>query len=165
VNEMPSQLGPRLARLGDVLEAAVAADLAGAPRKRPRRRLALVALAAAILIPGMAIAADRLITNDDVAQSLPAGVLELAGMKPACKTVVQSVEYHCVLDREPSHASGVVKGSVYETVDATQHVNGGCRALNDAATEWECYIGRAAVEQRIIGPGFLGEEQTAPAVG
>jgi len=165
VNEMSSKLRPRLARLGDALEAAAGADLAGSPRERPRRRLALFAVAAAILIPGMAIAADRLVTNDDVAQSLPAGVLELAGMKPACTTVVQNVEYHCVLDREPSHASGVVKGSVYETVDATQHVNGGCRALNEAATEWECYIGRAAVDQKIIGPDFLGEKQTAPAVG
>jgi hypothetical protein len=165
VNDMQARLSPPLARLGDALEAAAAADLAGEARKRPRRRLVLAAVAAAILIPGIAFAADRLITNDDVAQSLPAGVLELAGMKPTCTTVVQNVEYHCLLDREPSHASGVVKGSVYETVDATQHVNGGCRALNEAATEWECYIGQAAVDQKIISAGFLGEKQTAPAVG
>src|SRR6266850_3112610 len=159
MNELPT----RLASLGDALEAAAEADLALA--RRPRRRLTMAALAAAILIPGVAYAADRLISNHDVARSLPAGVLELAGMKPTCTTVVQNVEYHCVLDREPAHESGVVQGSVYETVDATQHVNGGCRALNQTATEWECYIGQAAVDQKIIGQDFLGAVQTTPGVG
>jgi hypothetical protein len=158
-----TDLSTRLAEVGDAIEAAATADLAAA--RRPRRRLAVIALAATIVIPGVAFAADRLISNHDVAKSLPAGVLELAGMKPSCTTVVQNVEYHCLLDREPSHESGVVKGSVYETVDATQHVNGGCRALNDAATEWQCYIGQAAVDQKIISQDFLGETQTTPGVG
>jgi hypothetical protein len=158
-----TELSTRLARLGDALEAAATADLRAA--RRPWRRPALIALAAAILIPGVAFAADRLISNHDVAQSLPAGVLELAGTRPSCTTVEPNVEYHCVLANEPSHESGVVKGSVYETVDATQRVNGGCRALNETATEWECYIGQAAVDQKIIGQGFLGETQTTPAVG
>jgi hypothetical protein len=30
---------------------------------------------------------------------------------------------------------------------------------------WQCYIGRAAVEQKIIGPGFLGEYAPSPGVG
>lgn len=57
------------------------------------------------------------------------------------------------------------KGTVEETVDATKHVNGGCRALNDLGTEWECYIGEAAVQQRIISHGFLGQYASGPGVG
>ena len=56
-------------------------------------------------------------------------------------------------------------GTVEPTVDASRHVNGGCRGLNSAGTAWECYIGQAAVDQRIIGPGFLGEFAPSPGVG
>jgi hypothetical protein len=44
-------------------------------------------------------------------------------------------------------------------------VNGGCRSLNSEGTEWECYIGQAAVDQQIISQGFLGHVETAPGVG
>jgi hypothetical protein len=57
------------------------------------------------------------------------------------------------------------KGTVEPTVDATKHVDGGCRALNVAGTIWECYIGEAAVKQSIIGQGFLGAYAPAPGVG
>ncbi len=56
-------------------------------------------------------------------------------------------------------------GTVESTVDATKHVNGGCRAQNASGTEWECYIGEAAVRQGIIGQGFLGQYASAPGVG
>jgi hypothetical protein len=61
--------------------------------------------------------------------------------------------------------AGQWKGTAEPTVDATKHVNGGCRALNDAGTDWECYIGRAAVTQQIIGAGFLGQFSAGPGVG
>jgi hypothetical protein len=57
------------------------------------------------------------------------------------------------------------KGTVEPTVDATKHVDGGCRALNVAGTIWECYIGEAAVTQSIISQGFLGAYAPAPGVG
>jgi hypothetical protein len=56
-------------------------------------------------------------------------------------------------------------GTVEPTVDATKHVDGGCRARNAAGTIWECYIGEAAVKQRIISQGFLGAYAPAPGVG
>ena len=64
-------------------------------------------------------------------------------------------------------ASGVPQwlGTVEPTVDATKHVNGGCRAQNEAGTDWECYIGQTAVQQKIIGAGFLGQYAPAPGVG
>jgi len=56
-------------------------------------------------------------------------------------------------------------GTVEPTVDGSKHVNGGCRSLNSAGTTWECYIGRAAVDQQIIGAGFLGEYAPSPGSG
>ncbi len=56
-------------------------------------------------------------------------------------------------------------GTVEPTVDSTKHVNGGCRSLNSTGTEWDCYIGQAAVQQKIIGQSFLGDYASAPGVG
>jgi hypothetical protein len=50
-------------------------------------------------------------------------------------------------------------------VDATLHVNGGCRALNNAGTEWEYYIGEAAAAQRIISQGCPASTHPTPGVG
>jgi hypothetical protein len=36
---------------------------------------------------------------------------------------------------------------------------------NADGTEWECYIGQAAVTQKIIGAGFLGQYSPTPGVG
>jgi hypothetical protein len=44
-------------------------------------------------------------------------------------------------------------------------VNGGCRSLASDGREWECYVGQAAVDQQIIGAGFLGEYAPAPGQG
>ncbi len=153
--------------LGDALEVAARADLARSQRVRLRRRLAVTIVTLAIVVPGVALAAAQLWSNEEVAKSLPAGALILAGTEPTCTTVKRDVEYHCVLTHAPVGAAeaGLIKGTVYETVDSTQHVNGGCRALNAAGTEWECYIGQAAVDQKIIGQGFLGQVQTTPSVG
>jgi hypothetical protein len=152
----------RLTRLGGALEQAAAADLG---RRRPRRRLAVAALALAILIPGAALAAEHLISNDEVAASIPAGTLWLVGTNPSCTTVTAGVEYHCILGSAPGTEISDWLGTVEPTVDNTKHVNGGCRSLNHTGTEWECYIGQSAVDQQIIGQGFLGQLSTSPGVG
>jgi hypothetical protein len=110
---------PELAGLGDALERAAAADLARTPRRRPRRRLAVAALAVVIAVPGIAYAADQLIGTDDVAASMPAGTLALAGTEPRCSIVRDGVEFHCVLTRPPAPEVSDWKGAVEPTVDAT----------------------------------------------
>jgi hypothetical protein len=157
-----TELSPRLAQLGNALEAAAAADLAGA--RRPRRRLALIAISAAILIPGAAIAAG-LISNPEVAASMPAGTLSLAGTEPTCTTVKAGVEFHCVLAKAPAPEVLDWKGTVEPTVNASKLVNGGCRSLTSEGTEWECYIGQEAVDQQIIGQSYLGQYSPGPGVG
>ncbi|MCW2964888.1 MAG: hypothetical protein JWO17_2140 [Actinomycetia bacterium] len=158
-----TELSPRLTQLGNALEAAAVADLAGA--RRPRRRLALIAISAAILIPGVAYAAEQFISNPEVAASMPAGTLSLAGTEPTCTTVKADVEFHCVLAKAPAPEVSDWKGTVEPTVNATKHVNGGCRSLTSKGTEWECYIGQAAVDQQIVGQSLLGQVSHGPGVG
>jgi hypothetical protein len=158
-----------LARLGDALEDAATDDLHSG-RRQPRRRrisarLAVAVAVLAIVVPGVALAATQLIGTDDVEQSLPAGTLSLAGTNPSCTVVEQDVEYLCVLEHAPAPEVPDWTGTVEPTVDATKHVNGGCRSLTSDGREWRCYIGQAAVEQQIIGPDFLGEYAPSPGVG
>ena len=51
------------------------------------------------------------------------------------------------------------------TVDATEHVNGGCRSLTSDGISWECYRGEEAVRQQIVSEGFLGEYAPSPGHG
>ena len=153
----------RLELLGDRLEEAARRDLA--PRRRLRKRLALAGVALAVLVPGAAFAAAHFISNDQVAASLPQGTLWLANTEPSCTTVTQDVEYHCTLAKAPGNEVSDWTGTVEPTVDASKHVNGGCRSLNSAGTEWQCYIGQKAVDEQIIGPSFLGAYSPSPGVG
>jgi hypothetical protein len=156
---------PELAALGDALEHAAKADLARRPR-RISRRLALAIAVFAIAVPGLGFAADALIGLDEVAAGLPAGTKMLAGTDPRCTVVEQGVEYHCVLMRLPASPEvSDLTGTVEPTVDATKHVNGGCRSLRADGREWQCYLGDAAVDERIISRGFLGEYSPEPGVG
>jgi hypothetical protein len=72
-----------------------------------------------------------------------------------------------VLKPSPLRAGGGSgwTGTVEATVDATNHVNGGCRSFNTQGTEWDCYLGQAAVAQNIISEGFLGQYAPVPGVG
>jgi hypothetical protein len=167
-----TELDPKLHALGDRLERAATADLAAAAQpvavRRPRRisgRVAMVVAVLAIGVTGVAIAADQLVSSNDVAQSMPAGTLALAGTQPTCTVVTKDVEFHCVLAGTPSDAISDWKGTVEPTVDASKHVNGGCRSLARDGREWQCYIGQAAVDQKIIAQSFLGEYAPTPGVG
>ena len=152
-----------LDQLGDALEHAAAADLRS--RRHRSRKLLLAAAVVVVAIPGLAFAASALITNEEVAASLPAGTRMLQGTDPKCTVVKQDVEYHCVLTRPPAPEISDLLGVVEPTVDASKHVNGGCRSLASDGREWECYIGPAAVAQKIISADFLGEYAPSPGVG
>jgi hypothetical protein len=164
-----TQLPPRLEQLGDELERATTVDLAAGPAarrsRRVSRRLAIAVAALAIGIPGVAIAASQLTSTSDVAQSMPAGTLALAGTDPTCTIVTKDVEFHCTLAKAPAPEVADWKGTVEATVGQDKHVNGGCRSLASDGKEWECYLGQTAVDQKIIGQGFLGAFAPSPGVG
>jgi hypothetical protein len=158
----------RLDNLGDALHAAATANLARTERTQRRRTMAGVLAATAIALPGAALAANALITGDDVAKSIPQGTLVLMGTNPSCTTVRANVEFDCVLATVPKEgdiAAGAWKRTVEPTVDRTKRVNGGCRSLNAAGTHWRCYVGDEAVRQHIIGADLLGQFAPAPGVG
>jgi hypothetical protein len=151
----------RLTAIGDDLERATRRELRGRVR---RRRIVIGAVAAAFIIPGGALAAS-LLTPGDVAQSMPAGTKFLVGTTPTCTEVKAGVEYHCTIAGDFKAEVADLKGTVEPTVDTSKHVNGGCRSLRSDGREWECYIGREAVKQQIIGKDFLGEYAPSPGVG
>jgi hypothetical protein len=153
----------RLALIGDDLERAAGRDL----RRHARRRRRVIggAAALAILLPGGALAAG-LLSTEDVERSLPAGTRFLAGTTPTCEVVRENVEYRCTISGafdEPEISD--MKGTVEPTVDASKHVNGGCRSLRSDGREWRCYVGEEAVRQKVIGPDFLGAYAPSPGVG
>ncbi len=164
-----TDMTPELDQLGDTLERSAAADLSQstAPRRRKRfsTRAVVVVAALAIAVPGVAFAAHELTSSQEVAASMPAGTLALAGTQPTCTVVTKGVEYHCTLAKAPSPEVSDWKGTVEPTVDADQVVNGGCRSLASDGREWECYLGQTAVDQQIIGAGFLGQTSQGPGVG
>jgi hypothetical protein len=157
---------PWLARLGDELERATTADLARNRRRRLSPRIALVAAALTLVLgSGIAIAAGRLIDSGTVADSLPAGTAALIGTHPTCTAVEEGVEYRCTLERPPAPEVSDWNGTVEPSVDATKHVNGGCRSLGSDGLTWTCYLGHAAVEQKIISADFLGAYSPSPGHG
>jgi hypothetical protein len=163
-----TNLLPELRQLGDAIEQAAAAQLTdrSRPRARMPRRLLLAVAVVLVAIPGLAYAASSLVGSDEVAAGLPAGTKMLQDTEPRCTVVRQDVEYHCVLTHLPADPEVVdLKGTVEPTVDATKHVNGGCRSLTSDGRVWQCYIGQAAVAEQIIGPDFLGEYAPSPGVG
>jgi hypothetical protein len=61
--------------------------------------------------------------------------------------------------------AGRFKGTVEPTVNAAHRIDGGCRAISPDGVRWECYVGKAAVTERILGPGTLGQYVSGPGVG
>jgi hypothetical protein len=155
-----------LGELGDRLERAIAGyDAKPEAHTRVPRKLVVFAAAILVAVPSIALGASALISEDEVAAGLPAGTKALAGTDPECTAVKPGVEYHCVLARPPAPEVSDWRGTVEHTVDATKHVNGGCRSLRSDGLEWQCYLGQAAVDEKIIGPDFLGEYAPTPGVG
>jgi hypothetical protein len=136
---------------------------------RTRRRIAVTVAVLVVAVPGAALAANALLSPSQVAGGLAQGTLALLGTHPSCTTVQAGIEYHCVLQSAPSNQGGPAANQWLNTVEpsvgADKHVNGGCRAQNQAGTDWECYLGQAAVTQKIIGQGFLGAYSPSPGVG
>jgi hypothetical protein len=160
-----TQISPKLAHLGDALERAAAADLEPSRWRRPRGRVLLLAATLAIVIPGGGAIASALLSTHEVSQSVIAGGLIFQGTQPTCSTVVEGVEYLCTIDKPAFPMVDDFTNVVYQTVDATHHVNGGCRSLAADGRTWRCWIGQAAVDHQIISQDFLGQVQIGPATG
>jgi hypothetical protein len=168
----------RLQDLRGALLAAAGADLAGAEELRPRpqaqprpsrlrstrARLAIVLVVAVLAVSAGALAIRALGAEQGVVRGLPGGSMAMVGTEPTCVTLRRNVEYDCLLSASPQEVPHAVAagadhwhGHVVDTVDATDHVNGGCRAVNVAGTRWHCYLGEAAVHHNLIAQQSLGD--------
>lgn len=79
------------------------------------------------------------------------------GLVPDCRKTNDEV-FDCTINRFPDSARVAdMSGYVNFFVDASSHVAGGCRVGNPEGTRLMCYVGIAAVEQKIIAPSFLGQ--------
>jgi hypothetical protein len=92
------------------------------------------------------------------ALAYPDGGMMLGGQRPLC-TALDATSYSCTL---PEPFPGDVPnyddtGYAEFYTDDTGVVTGGCRSTSADASAWICYVGERAVEQQIIGDGFLGE--------
>lgn len=145
-------LPPHLQQLGEQL-VAVADELNSGRRKRPRRasrRVVASVAVAALALPAAAIAAVKLITPAQVAQSLPAGEVLLQGTHPRCTVLVAGSQYHCVLAKAPGAQPGGWAGANEITEDSRGDVSGACISQDSRGTLWTCYVGQAAVDQRLV---------------
>ena len=179
----PTDTTQRLADLGDALLAATTAELrteravADAParqaRPRRRRRTLVAAALALVAVPGVAVAAGALTSEEEVARGLPGGTVALLGSDPTCTTVEAGVAFDCTLAKAPSGdlGTGGWARAVELTVGDDGRINGGCRSQNAAGTRWSCYLGAEAVRQGTVSPAptgplpkpLPGESQAAPA--
>jgi hypothetical protein len=144
-------LPPHLQRLGEQL-VAVSDELNSGRRKRPRasRRLVASVVVAALAVPAAAIAAVKLITPAQVAQSLPAGEVLLQGTQPRCTALVAGSQYHCVLAKAPRAQPDGWAGANEITEDSSGDVSGACISQDSSGTVWTCYVGQAAVEHGLV---------------
>ena len=125
-----------------------------------RRRVLTGAAVAALLVPSVAVAAS-LLTEEDVARSMPAGTRFLVGTTPECESVKDGVEYRCTIDEDFESEVGDLTGTVEPTVDATKPRQ---RRL-PLPRRTRSYVGEEAVRRQIIGPDFLGEYAPQQGVG
>lgn len=171
-----------LTALGDRLQAACAADLAGtdpstltAARVSRWRRKA-VAVPAAVALGGLGIgaaAAAGLFTSETVASSMTTSNLLFGGATATC-TTSDNVVFDCRLaspppgEGTPDAGAAQAAGKPVPAVPAdytayalpffvADKVAGGCRGVDAAGLRWTCYAGQAAVDQQIIGQDFLGQ--------
>ncbi len=158
-----SQILSRLTldELGDSLSAATERDLR--QRRRPVRRIAVAVVVLAVIGTGTAAAAG-LFSPKQVAVGMPAGAAIFHQTNPTCVADPDGRSFHCTLASAPAPEVSDYRGTK-ETLAIGGKVAGGCIGLDKAGMTWDCYIGKDAVDQDIIGPDLLGQPQTEPGRG
>lgn len=160
-----------LARIGDDLEQAVAAQIAGSivvrrrRKQRSRTTIAAFATVGVIAIGGGAAAAVNLLSSDTVEQGLPGSSGIFIGTDPTC-TTEDNVVFDCTLAKAPTEEIlDDYTGSKQTFTDDEDTIAGGCIGQDPAGLHWVCYAGEKAVEMDIISKDFLGQRSEGPAFG
>jgi hypothetical protein len=151
-----------LRRLGDQLEQAARDDL------RPRRRTVVRSLAVAVVVAAFAAGAavaGGLFSEEEVAQSMPAGSAIFGGTHPSCTLQDDGVTYRCTLASLPTEELLDDHTGAKEPITIDKHIAGGCIGQDSEGRHWNCYLGAEAVKRAIVSQGFLGEYAPAPGRG
>jgi len=164
-----TEMTEHLDHVGDVLQDAWRRDHARSARfvqlRRPRRLLLVLALFAAIVCGGAAIAADVLKSAEDEQQGMIEGYQLFDGSRPTCESLT-STSFRCTLAKPPTgmtfydeHGQKLLDrflGIKAETVDSTQHVDGACVSIRADGRAWNCFLGEEAVKHGLISAEMLG---------
>lgn len=168
---MSSTTHTDLTRIGDELERAVAAQIAGSivvrrrRKQRSRTTIAAFATVGIVAIGGGAAAAVSLLSSDTVEHGMPGSSVIFIGTDPSC-TTKNSVEFTCTLGKAPSkEIQDDYTGSKQTFNDKDDNIAGGCIGQDEAGLHWTCYAGEKAVEMDIIGKDLLGQHTNGPAAG
>lgn len=160
-----------LARLGDDLEQAIAAQITGTivgrRRRKHRSRTTIAAFAAVgvVVVGAGAAAAVSLLSPDTVERGMPGSSVIFIGTDPTC-TTKNSVEFECTLASAPTkEVLGNYAGTKETFNDAGDNIAGGCIGQDAAGLRWTCYVGERAVEMDIIGKNLLGQHTEGPSAG
>jgi hypothetical protein len=168
---MSSTTHTDLTRIGDELEQAVAAQIAGSivvrrrRKQRSRTTIAAFVTVGVIAIGGGAAAAVSLLSSDTVEQGMPGSSGIFIGTDPTC-TTKDNVEFDCTLATAPTEEILDDYTGTKETfTDDKDNIAGGCIGQDAAGVHWICYAGEKAVEMDIIGKDLLGQHSEGPAFG
>jgi hypothetical protein len=184
-----------LRSLGDVLERAVANDLAASrnssrvarhvsadhsnvieedpmlvsskpSRARKRSRRVVVIGAVAVLgIGGAAAAAVSTMSSDEVSRGLPGGSMIFQGTNPSC-TSTDDIVFQCTLASAPTQeVLDDYTNSAQLFVDADLNIAGGCRGQSADGLHWTCYLGQRAVDEQILAADLLSQHEAGPGRG
>jgi hypothetical protein len=167
-----TDLTVQLDHVGNALQRAWRLDHARGGRlvrfPRPRRFLLVLALFAAIVGGGAAIAADVLKSTRDEQLGMIEGYQLFAGSRPSCESLT-STSFRCTLEEPPTGMTFYDEsghklldrflGLKAETVDSTRHVDGACVSIRADGRAWNCFLGDDAVERGLLRAEMLGRYQ------
>jgi hypothetical protein len=133
--------------------------------RRPRRLVLTLALVAAIVGGGAAIAAEVLKSAAQEQQGIVEGYQLFEGSSPTC-TPLTATSFRCTLGKPPTGMTFYDEqgrpvldrflGLKAETVDSTRHVDGACVSIANDGRLWQCYLGQEAVDRGILNQQLLG---------
>lgn len=160
---------------GNALQRAWNADLARRRRRlRLPRRPLLVLTAALTLGVGAAWAGGLLKSASDEQTGLVDANTLFSGSSPHCVRV-SDVGFRCTLATPPTgetffDAQGdqlldVFNGVKVATTNSAGDIDGGCIGRSADGLLWDCFIGRAAVDQGVVSASLLGRHSPGPAAG
>lgn len=171
---MNCEIAQRLELAGDALQRAWKQD---SQRRRPklagRRRIAiLLAVAAAALCTGAAIASSLLKSPANEEIGMLEGYRLFEGSQPTCVSTTET-SFHCTLAEPPTgmrlfdeHGNQLFDRFLdvkAETVDADRRVDGACVSVAADGRSWDCYLGDEAVSHGLISRSLLGTYLAEPS--